>query len=544
MNIQDIATQNGIIFNRSSGDILQLPYSDFDAIKIQPNDIVTESVINSVVEKLYDNYLYIYKSTRIASNVIPVSAIGFAGVLSGTNTMSWYTATSSLSTGSFISFTNAPGLTGIDNIRTMVTGTNKDLGQHVIFASTGTDIIVFESNNAYSSITLTLSTNTTYQGSNNYFKGINSLTLDSVNNVLYVVDLSANNIHKFDVSGLLTNNSVLSGRIVYQNSIGGTGTYDNPLQFNRPIGTAIYGPTLYVADSNNSCIKQYDTNFNWITTHRLFRDLLSANPVDVSADSFGNIYILTSNNSIIKYDNSFTTKTDISLSSLSADGEFFKKIIFSSSDSNIFYVVSNLNVYKRLVDSPQNTVGKYLLSRFNVNKDERISTFSSEAAGNSDNNLIFSTLSGTGKFSLYYDSLDSLDIIGVSNFDVYTIDNIYIKNEEYVQNWVFNKMIAKLLANHMRLRDQFLGKFFYKDDTVTGATYATLQGFRYILPEEAQTINFQQDVSYFIGSNEIFQNAILNRSFKKIFDIQTALINILQEDIQVDVDINTPVYID
>jgi hypothetical protein len=62
MNIQDIATQNGIIFNRSSGDILQLPYSDFDAIKIQPNDIVTESVINSVVEKLYNNYLYIYKS--------------------------------------------------------------------------------------------------------------------------------------------------------------------------------------------------------------------------------------------------------------------------------------------------------------------------------------------------------------------------------------------------------------------------------------------------------------------------------------------------
>jgi hypothetical protein len=544
MNIQDIATQNGIIFNRSSGNILQLPYSDFEAIKIQPNDIVTESVINSVIEKLYDNYLYIYKSTRIASNVIPVSAIGFAGVLSGTNNMSWYTATSSLSTGSFISFTNAPNLTGIDNIRTMVTGTNKDLGQHVIFASTGSDIIIFESSNTYSSITLTLSTNTTYQGSNNYFKGINSLTLDSVNNVLYVVDLSANNIHKFDVSGLLTNNSVLSGRIVYQNSIGGFGTYDDPLQFNRPIGTAIYDSTLYVVDSNNSCIKQYDTNFNWIITHRLFRDLLSVDPVDISTDTFGNIYILTSNNSIIKYDNSFTTKTDISLGSLSADGEFFKKIVFSSSNSNIFYIVSNLYVYKKLVDTPQNTVGKYLLNRFNVNKNERITAFASEAVGGSDNNLIFSTLSGIGKFSLYYDNLDSLDIIGNINFDIYTIDSIYIKNEEYVQNWVFNKMIAKLLANHMRLRDQFLGKFLYKDDTATGATYVTLQGIRYILPEEAQTINFQQDVSYFIGSNEIFQNAILNRSFKKIFDIQTALINILQEDIQVDVDINTPVYID
>ena len=60
MNIQDIATQNGIIFNRSSGNTLQLPHSDFDTIKIQPNDIVTESVINSVVDKLYDNYLYIY----------------------------------------------------------------------------------------------------------------------------------------------------------------------------------------------------------------------------------------------------------------------------------------------------------------------------------------------------------------------------------------------------------------------------------------------------------------------------------------------------
>ena len=68
--------------------------------------------------------------------------------------------------------------------------------------------------------------------------------------------------------------------------------------------------------------------------------------------------------------------------------------------------------------------------------------------------------------------------------------------------------------------------------------------FFLLLPFGAFSQYFQQDVSYFIGTNEIFQNAILNRSFKKIFDIQTALINILQEDIQVDVDINTPVYID
>jgi hypothetical protein len=543
MNIADIITQTGIIYDRYLGTDLVLPYTGFDNIKIQQNEVVTYSTINAAFEKLYSNYLYLYKSARIASNIIPISAIAFAGVKQSTSNFTWYTASSSLSTSQFIPLSTISSLQGLDNVKTLVIGKNNELNYYAIFASTGTDVITLTSNSSFTSIALVLSSINTTQGSNATFKGITSLTINPVNNNLLVLDLSANLVHRYDLTGFLTYNTVLQNTLIYQGSIGGYGMFDDQLLFNSPNGIAVYNSNVYVLDSGNGCIKIYDKNLGWISTQRLFRDLLIVKPLSLSIDSTGNIYVLTDSNYILKYNSTFTTKTKIDISSLAKTGDKFQQLIFSPTDSNIMYLVSNNNVYKKLVNIPEDTIGKYLFYRYNVDTTELIKSFSSLAVNGSDNNLIFSTASGTntGKFSLYYDNLNLQDVIALNDFDVYELDVVDIKKDEYIQNWVFNKSLAKLIANHMRFRDQIIGKFLYTND---GYNNITFQGIRYLLPDEYTAISFQQDLNYFIGSNEIFQNIIINRALEKIYNIQVALLNALAAQSLSAPATTTPIYID
>ena len=247
-----------------------------------------------------------------------------------------------------------------------------------------------------------LSSINTTQGSNATFKGITSLAINPINNNLLVLDLSANLVHRYDLTGFLTYNTVLQNTLIYQGSIGGYGMFDDQLLFNSPNGIAVYNSNVYVLDSGNGCIKIYDKNLGWISTQRLFRDLLTVKPINLSIDNTGDIYVLTDSNYILKYNSTFTTKTKIDISSLAKTGDKFQQLVFSPTDSNIMYLISNKNVYKKLVNIPEDTIGKYLFYRFNVDTVESIKSFSSLAVNGSDNNLIFSTASGTnaGKFSL------------------------------------------------------------------------------------------------------------------------------------------------
>jgi len=54
---------------------------------------------------------------------------------------------------------------------------------------------------------------------------------------------------------------------------------------------------------------------------------------------------------------------------------------------------------------------------------------------------------------------------------------------------------------------------------------------------------FDQDMQNFIGCNEIFQNIIVNRSLRAVYDAQVAIFNMLQLDVQTAPDLNIPVYI-
>ena len=528
MNINDVIDQKGIIYDRYLGTTLSLPYSSFDSIKIQPNETVTNFNINNIISKLYDNYLYLYKSAHVASNIIPLTSVATAGNYNGK--FNWFRGLSSTQ----FSAISSLGL-NIDLSNVLAVKYNKDLNQYVIATTTGTDIIVLNSNNTFTSITTALSTSTVFQGSNVNWQKIQDITFsDGSDNAMYVLDLSANSVTLYDASGFLTNDNLLQNILVYENSIGGFGTYDDNTKFNAPVSIDYYNSEVFVLDAGNSCLKKYDQNLNWKLTYRLFKDFLSAGPVQITHDSFGNNYVLNNNWTIYKYSNNFNTKEVLDFSALSAAGDNVVRLAFSLSDSNVFYFITKSNIYKKLVNTPDDTVGVYLLSRFGYNATEQFTAFATISSTNNsidnDFNFTLSKASSAGKLSLFQDNLNVTNVLTNDVFDIYPLSGIEIDKDEYLQNWVINKAISKLLMNHIRLRENITSKFLYDQTTIVGDTL--LAGTRYLLPAELNTINFGQDITNFIGVNEIFQNNIINRPFEIIFNIQQNLLAALDADVR------------
>lgn len=92
----------------------------------------------------------------------------------------------------------------------------------------------------------------------------------------------------------------------------------------------------------------------------------------------------------------------------------------------------------------------------------------------------------------------------------------------------------------MRFRDQILGKFIGSRDSQNNIVF---NGTRYLLPDELDSIIFQQDLAFYIGANELTTTSVFNRIIKKIYDIQIVLKNILQAEVTNNPGAANPVYI-
>jgi hypothetical protein len=363
-------------------------------------------------------------------------------------------------------------------------------------------------------------------------------------NSLYVADMSGNRVVKYDATGFFSDDNVFLDKLVFKDVIGGFGGHNDRNQFNAPRSVTTFDTYVYVLDSGNRVVKKYDKDLNWVTTYRLFRDLLSAYPMHLSHDSKGNMYILTTQNSVFKYDTNFQNKITIPLDSLSARDESYKKLVFSPTDENVFYLLSDKNIYKKLLTKPDEDVGFYLPYLFRVNTTETYTAMASISSHNGagDLNYVFSknNETGAGKIILYYDDLNLFDVLASKDFDIYSLDDIKINKDEYLQNWVFNKAIGKLLINHIRFRDQITGKFLAKRDEKNNITF---RGTRYFLPDELEKLRFLQNTTSFIGLNEVFQNNIVNRCLEHIYNLQVIMLDALQAEVSTKYEATETVFI-
>lgn len=524
MNISEEFSAKNIVFNRYIDETLQLPYS-FEDIKIQPNDTVSSELLNLKLKHIYDNFIYLYRSSLIASNIIPVSSTAIAGITANSTNFTWY---KNLSTSDFISLSSNPSYTGLDNANLCFLINNNETLQYTALISNNNYFkgFIFNNDATYFENTFTVSEIDPEKGST--YSCITAFAL--YNNYLYVLDSDLCKVVKYDASGLTTNNTINSNKLTFLNAVGNKGNAQSKLEFNSPTGIAVYKNYVFILDSGNKCVKKFDSDLNWLATYRLSVDLKDTFPLDIGSDSEGKIYIITRSNKLLIYNNDFSQKEIFDLTKLLEQNEILSKLVFSKQNNIIFYVVTNKNIYKKLTTSPDSTVGKYLLYLYNYNiNNEKISSFSSAFTNGGDKNIIFSYANNTGKLGLFFDNLNLFDILAVRDFDIYTFEDIAFNNEEYLQSWVINKNISKLLINLMRYRDQIIGKFIASQDYKTNVVF---KGTRYLLPEELQSIYFEQDITYYIGANELVTNNIINRALYKLFNIESSILNILQSQVE------------
>ena len=522
MNIYEEAQQSEIIFDRYLDSEVILPH-DFEQIKIQANDTVSSELLNIKMQHLYDNFQYLYQQTLIASNVIPVSSTAIAGITGNdANVTFYYNASNS----QFVPLSSVSNFTGVDNSNTMVLVKNRDLDQYTLFSGYETTLRAYNFNTAASYFSNSYTTSEVNPG---FGVGFVCLTAMTVNNdYLFAVDSGLHRLIKYDISGFTSDNNILRNNLIYLDSIGNFGTFNSKTEFNSPRGVAVYNNCVFVLDSGNSSIKKYDVNLNWIATYKLYNDFLSAYPIFINTTNDGVACVITSNQKLFMYEDNFNNKVVIDIKELTYDmppNEYFKQIAFSPSDSSICYLITDDNIYKKFTNYPFYTIGKYLFYLFQYNTTEKIRCFDSTSIAGQDYNIMFSKdQNDAGKFSLFYDNINLFDVLAVPDFDVYTEDDIHIGEDEYVQNWVINKALAKLLINHMRFRDQITGKFLQLKDNKGNYLF---KGTRYFNEKELQQLIYQQDIENFIGENELVTNFVMNRVLKRIYDIQQLLLNAL-----------------
>jgi hypothetical protein len=97
---------------------------------------------------------------------------------------------------------------------------------------------------------------------------------------------------------------------------------------------------------------------------------------------------------------------------------------------------------------------------------------------------------------------------------------------------VYNKALGKLLYCHTSLINNIKSKFIAE---YNGEGKKIYKGLRFVLPQEISYYPFIPDIDNYIGINELVLAETVNRTLKKIYDVQSALIlkphGILQSEI-------------
>ena len=88
------------------------------------------------------------------------------------------------------------------------------------------------------------------------------------------------------------------------------------------------------------------------------------------------------------------------------------------------------------------------------------------------------------------------------------------------------------------MRDEIIGKFIASKDYKGNITFT---GTRYLIPQELDTIYFEQDITFFVGNNELLTSSIINRPLTKLFNVQESLLKILDAEIIRTPNNNTPI---
>ena len=570
-----ILESRGIETDRLPGDIVVMPNTLQD-IKISVNDYVVSETINYSLEKIYENWLYLISYSYIGSNNIPDKKLATQMLADSGGGISW-TEQTNFSSISASTHGNANTLTGVTNIIKIPNIANSN--NYNIIATTNTNVILLSGTDT-TSIDVIRHPVTNAESNNNithpstqiYFQNITDMVV-SESNHLFIMDSALKSIFKYDISGITTLDEAIlkndtPGRLMIK-LIGGDGSVSSKSKFNENVALCTQDNKLYVLDRDidtdnisvtESAIKVYDAELNWVRNIDITPYINSA-PIDIAYNAdLDRYYVLCHDWSSHNYDAGIPDVTHISPELLELDGnldyinthtlydfnkldpelgnEKHKRIMFSEENSNIFYIVTDKNVYKKYISRPTDTVGRFRLQEKQIGPT-------------TDDNLNFqgidinltSIISSSGEAVakdeiLLYDSYNSIVFRFLEDgafeegletmFDENSLDfdSIKIKPDEFVNAIVYNKALVKMLYNNLLILENISRRFSTVYNEKGLSEYV---GFNYLLEDELKTLSYETTLDNYIGINEVILSATVNRCLEKIYELQLRIQSILQE---------------
>jgi len=556
-------------FDRAINDNITLPYALND-ILIEANDFLNYDLLKDKLSKIKDNTTYTYSRFFVTDSNLPSSPIlKYAGILNVTDT------SLSVLSGSFyntIEFINTDNFKFISDIKGFVpVNYTYDETHAAIFAYTDTSIITLSCNDQSIGI---IETSPYYQTQTQEniltFSSIGGMAV--VNNNLYVTDTGNDIVLKYDISGYINGDTVLANKRNLLEIIGGRGRAQDNLLFNQPKEIAAGNDYIAVNDSYNRVVKIYDLDFNFkarITKINFKSEPLAAIEFNKLYDL---LYILTYYGTGFKLyilDQCFDIlNTQILTVTLRSD-EYVNDITFSYNDSNHFYICTNYTVYKYFTNKLTSVQGGYqteqllanvkapTVSHYEVNNYWNYATMQwGNALFNWDTSVVIDTIQNkaptkNGVFSdvlagykitsqtsnydklffisqtkIYYFKEPNLvkTVLKLPNFD--NFGSVFTLNpNEYIQGSSLNKEIYKLMYDIINLKNNIIGRFTGSYDALNVFIYNDYN-YNIDLTQLYNNTNYE----YFIHDNEKNITGVINRTIRKIYDLQLQLITLTQPD--------------
>ena len=540
--------------DRLPGDYLQLPKT-LDDIKVKANDIVIYETINSSLESIHENWLYLLSNSVIPTNDIPNSNYSTRMIIDRGNGVEWTDQTNfneSIPNGQIEHVKN------IIKVQNIIDPTNFNL-----IATTQTNVILL-SGSETSSIDVIVNpdglgqpiysdSSITHPSNGIFFQNIADIVVTESKD-LFVLDIDLKTIFKFDISGITTLDEAIlkndtPGRLL-TDMVGGPGEVVDKTKFKNPIALTTKNNTVYVVDqyNNDITIKSFDLFLNWAESFSL--GVVSNNSVvdfnyNPGTDRFyillhelGNvpeIVVLESDFSLVGvYDLIDTVKHDISILD-----EEHKRLYFSIENPNIMYILTDKNIYKKYVSRPISFIGRFKfndsirgaigpLDEFRVLNDMCMftQTVTSTDGVYMKDEIYVSEQYKDGIYRFLEDSGFENSLESRIDEKVLSFDDIKIKPDENVDSLVYNKSLYKSLFNNLLLLENTSRKFSTVYDTRGFSIYI---GFKYLNNDELELLDYNLDSNNYISSNETVTTFTINRCLERIFDLQTIILENMQE---------------
>lgn len=277
-------------------------------------------------------------------------------------------------------------------------------------------------------------------------------------------------------------------------SWGGLGGPQARNKFNGPTGLLVDSENkLWITDSGNGVVKKFSRTGSWIKTYT--SDFFDNNnkPRSTAIADDGSIHIL-SNNFIVKIDvNGVQTKYGQDYLS-----PIVPRSITVSRDGGYFYILATDRVLK--ITQTGVLAGSFG-TEFGITNYRNLY--------HDENRNIY--LISKNAIIKYIDKLDALNLTLDMTDLTWPMSAIYVNENEYVQDWIVNKSVARFYDNLEVFRRSIIGKF-----TTVERDGIQVPVVRTFTPQEYFDLPFKKTDIY-VGMNEIVSHPVFNRVIDKLY---------------------------